>query len=67
MPFGCFRYLRAPYGLSSIAEHYNRRMAKAFEGLTEFHRNVDDIIIFDKNAQDHVNCACEAVSVEVLR
>ena len=22
-PFGCFKYLRAPYGISSISEHYN--------------------------------------------
>ena len=24
-PFGRFKYLRAPYGISSISEHYNRR------------------------------------------
>ena len=41
-PHGCFKYLRAPYGLSSIAEHYNRRMAEAFEGLSGFRRIVDD-------------------------
>ena len=35
-PFGHFRYLCAPYGLSSIAEHYNRLMAEAFEGLIRF-------------------------------
>ena len=35
-PFGCFKYLRTPYGLSSIAEHYNKWMAEAFEGLTGF-------------------------------
>ena len=29
-PFGHFKYKWAPYGLSSIAEHYNRRMAEAF-------------------------------------
>ena len=34
--FGHFKYKRAPYGLSSIAEHYNRRMAEAFEGLSGF-------------------------------
>ena len=40
-PFGRFKYKRAPYGLSSIAEHYNRRMAEAFEGLSGFRRVVD--------------------------
>ena len=44
-PFGCFKYLRAPYGLSSIAEHYNIWMAEAFEGLTAFRHIIDDVII----------------------
>ena len=51
--FGRFKYLRAPYGLSSIAEHYNRRMAEAFEGLTGFRRIVDDVIIYDKDIESH--------------
>ena len=46
-PFGRFKYHRAPYGLSSIAEHYNRRMADVFQGLAGFRRIVDDIIIYD--------------------
>ena len=52
--FGHFRYLRAPYGLSSIAEHYNRRMAEAFDGLTGFRCVVDDVIIYDKDIESHV-------------
>ena len=35
-PFGHFKYLRASYGLSSISEHYDRRMADAFMGLQGF-------------------------------
>ena len=54
MPFGCFKYFRASYGLSSIAEHYNRRMAEAFEGLTGFKRVVDDVVIYDKDRTSHV-------------
>ena len=53
-PYGRFKYLRAPYGLSSIAEHYNRCMAEALEGLTGYRRIVDDIVIFDKDPQQHV-------------
>ena len=30
-PFGRFKYMRAPYGISSISEHYDRRMHEAFE------------------------------------
>ena len=53
-PYGRFKYLRAPYGLSSIAEHYNRRMAEALEGLSGYRRIVDDIVIYDKDPQQHV-------------
>ena len=53
-PFGRFKYLRAPYGLSSIAEHYNRRIAEALEGLSGYRRIVDDIVIYDKDPQQHV-------------
>ena len=48
-PFSRFKCLRAPYGLSSIAEHYNRHMAEASEGLSGFRRVVDDVVIFDKD------------------
>ena len=53
-PFGRFKYCRAPYGLSSFAEHYNRRMAEAFEGLTGFRRIVDDTVIYDKDKTTHM-------------
>ena len=53
-PFGRFKYLRAPYGISSISEHYNRRMIEAFEGLSGFRRVVDDFIIYDNNMEDHI-------------
>ena len=49
-PFGRFKYRWAPYGLSSIVEHYNRRMADAFQG---FRRIVDDIIIYNKDEATH--------------
>ena len=49
-PFGRYKYLRAPYGISSISEHYNRRMDEAFVGLTGFCRVVDDVLImFDSS------------------
>ena len=52
-PFEHFKYLQVPYGLSSIAEHYNHCMAEAFEGLSGFQKIVDDIIIFDKDEESH--------------
>ena len=53
-PFGRYKYLRVPYGISSISEHYNRRMTKAFSGLSGFRRIVDDFVIYDNNVADHV-------------
>ena len=44
----------APYGLSSIAEHYNCCMTEVLEGLTGYRRIVDDIVVFDKDPQQHV-------------
>ena len=52
-PFGRFKFLRAPYGISSISEHYNRRMDEAFAGLRGFRRVVDDIVIYDQNRAEH--------------
>ena len=53
-PFGRFKYLRASYGISSISKHYNRCMTEAFAGLSGFRRIVDDIVIYDSNAADHL-------------
>ena len=53
-PFSRYKYLRAPYGISSISEHYNRRMTEAFSGLSGFRRIVDDFVIYDNNVTDHV-------------
>ena len=54
-PFGRYKYLRAPYGISSISEHYNRWMTEAFNGLSGFRRIVDDFVIYDSNITDHVS------------
>lgn len=39
--FGHFRYLTAPYSLSSIADHCNYQISEVFEGLLDFRRVVD--------------------------
>ena len=54
-PFGRFKFLRAPYGISSISEHYNRRMDEAFVGLTGYRRIVDDVVIFDRDEKQHAS------------
>ena len=45
--------MRAPHGISSISEHYDRRMYEAFQGLSSFHRIVDDIVFYDSDATQH--------------
>ena len=52
-PFGRFKFLRAPYGISSISEHYNRRMDEAFSGLSGYRRVVDDAVIYDSDKEKH--------------
>ena len=51
--FGRLKFLRAPFGLCSIFEHYNRRMENTFLGLKNYRRVVDDVIIFNDNESDH--------------
>lgn len=54
-PFGRFKYLRAPYGIASISEHYNRRMDEAFAGLSGYRRIVDDVVIYDSDTTQHTD------------
>ena len=49
-PFGRFKYLRAPYGISSISEHC---MDEAFSGLTGYRRIVDDLVIYNSDSTKH--------------
>ena len=52
-PYGRFKFLRAPYGISSISEHYNRRMDEAFAEMKDFRKVVDDVIVFDSDQDQH--------------
>jgi len=51
-PFGRYKYLCAPYIISSISEHYDCRMAEAFTRLMGF-RRVVDVIIYDSDEDQH--------------
>ena len=54
-PFGRFHYNRAPFGINSISEHYNRRMTEELHGLENTRKIVDDILIFSKSLDEHVS------------
>ena len=66
-PFGRFKFLRAPYGISSISEHYNRRMDEAFAGLSGFRRVVDDVVIYDQDRAQHSSHVKHAVPTAMRR
>ena len=65
-PFGRFKYRQAPYGLSSIVEHYNRRMADAFDGLSGFRRIVDDIARMRPHTRNTYGNFCRDAKIVAL-
>ena len=53
-PWGRYKFLRAPMGLCSSGDEYNRRANMAFAQVTNTVRVVDDILRFDSTFADHV-------------
>ena len=53
--FGRYKFLRAPFGISAISEHYNRRMSSATSGLKNTFHIVDDVLIADSDYATHVD------------
>ena len=51
--FGRFCYINNPFGISSISEHYNRRMDEALHGLLRVVHLVDDRLIVSQNKVRH--------------
>ena len=62
-PFGRYKYLRAPYGICSISEHYNRRIDEAMACLTPYSKVVD-VCVFDRSFADHVASSCNDAPTE---
>ena len=60
------KYLRVPYGISSISEHYNRRMDEAFNGLSGFRCIVEDIVIYDNDVIQHESHVIRSFCNDVL-
>ena len=48
-PFDRFLYERAPFGINSISEHYNRRTSEELQGLPNITKVVDDNIVYSAN------------------
>jgi hypothetical protein len=52
-PYGRYRYKRAPYGIASISDHFNRRMSELLAGLPCMVRVVDDTLVYGRTEEDH--------------
>lgn len=65
-PWGRYRWLRMPFGISPAPEEFQRRMEEALEGLDGIKPIHDDILIYgcgdnDKEAHDDHDRKLEAL------
>ena len=51
-PFGRYRWLRMPFGISTAPEEYQRRQDQVVEGLKGVHSIVDDILVYGEGDTD---------------
>ena len=52
-PFGRYYFNRLPFGLSAAPEHFMLQMTKALEGLEGVVCQMDDILVFGKDHNEH--------------
>ncbi len=52
-PFGRYRYLRLPFGISSAPEIYHRTIHQLFENLPGVDTSMDDMIIWGSSVEEH--------------
>ena len=52
-PFGRYKYLRLPMGISSASEVYQGKMCQALEGLEGVEVMMDDMLIWGRNEEEH--------------
>ena len=53
-PFGRFQYLRLPFGVIHAGDTYCRRVSDIFDDIPGSRRIVEDIIIFSKTYEEHL-------------
>ena len=54
-PWGRYKFLRAPMGLTVSGDEYNRRGDEALEEVTNTVKVVDDVLVYDEDYQQHLN------------
>ena len=52
-PFGRYKYLRLPFGISSAPEIYHRTINSLFSHLEGVDTSMDDIIVYGSTPQEH--------------
>lgn len=52
-PFGRFKFLKLPFGISSAPEHFQRKMNIILQGLEGVEIHMDDIIVWGSSQEEH--------------
>lgn len=52
-PFGLYRYLRLPFGISSAPEVYHKTVHEMFEIIPNVFTSMDDIIVWGETKEEH--------------
>ena len=52
-PFGRYRYLRLPFGISASSDLFQMKCNEIFEGLPGMTAIVDDILIYGRTREEH--------------
>ena len=54
-PWGRYKFLRAPMGLSISGDEYNRRGDEALQSVESTVKIVDDVLTYERDYQSHLN------------
>ena len=52
-PFGRYRYVRMPFGISSAPEIYHKRVHMLFEHVKGVDTSMDDIVVYGSTIEEH--------------
>ena len=61
-PWGRFKFLRAPMGLSTSGDEYNRRGDEALQSSESTVKVVDDVLVYEEDYQTHLNNVWKVLS-----
>lgn len=52
-PFGRFRFTRMPFGITSAPEHFQKKVDRALEGLSNQMAHMDDVLVWGQTQEEH--------------